>query len=161
MAYAPIRRCWLSWSFSLYGSSRYVTYLGAGFSDFMARSHMAVMPAQLPDRISAAGHSQEPPTATTLGSASQDAALASPMPPVGQTRILGNGPASARSALIPPDCSAGKNLTRSKPCASACISSDAVAIPGANGKWLAAAAFSSSGVAPGLMPNLAPSATAL
>ena len=120
---------------------------------------MAVMPAQLPFLMSAAGQSQEPPTASTFGSASQDAALASPMPPVGHTRMLGNGPASARSALIPPDCSAGKNLTRSKPCASACISSDAVAIPGANGRRLAAAAFSSSGVAPGLMPNLAPSAS--
>ena len=121
---------------------------------------MAVMPAQLPDLISAAGQSQEPPTATTFGSASQVAALASPMPPVGHTLILGNGPASARSALIPPACSAGKNLTISKPAASACISSDAVAIPGANGRPLAAAAFRSSGVAPGLMPNLAPSATA-
>ena len=121
---------------------------------------MAVMPAQLPARISAAGHSQEPPTASTLASASQVAALASPMPPVGQTLTFGNGPAKARSALIPPACSAGKNLTTSKPCASACMSSDAVAIPGANGSRLAATAFSSSGVAPGLMPNLAPSASA-
>src|ERR1700719_2201854 len=64
------------------GSARYVTYLDAGFSDFIARSHMAVMPAQLPFLISAAGQSQEPPTASTFGSASQDAALASPMPPV-------------------------------------------------------------------------------
>jgi len=39
------------------------------------------MPAQLPDRISAAGHNQEPPAATTFGSASQVAALASLMPP--------------------------------------------------------------------------------
>ena len=82
------------------------------------------------------------------------------MPPVGQTRMFGNGPASARSALIPPDCSAGKNLTMSKPCASACISSEAVAIPGANGRSSPAAAFNSSGVPPGLMPNLAPSALA-
>ena len=121
---------------------------------------MAVMPAQLPDLISAAGQSQDPPTQSTLGSASQDAALASPMPPVGQNFAFGNGPASARSALIPPDCSAGKNLTRSKPAASAAISSEAVAMPGANGRSLAAAAFSSSGVAPGLMPNTAPSALA-
>ena len=55
---------------------------------------------------------------------------------------------------MPPDCSAGKNFTRPKPWASACISSDAVAIPGANGKALAAAACSNSGVAPGLMPKL-------
>src|SRR6202163_3372477 len=66
------------------GSGRYVPYPGAGFSDFMACWHMAVMPAQLPDRTSAAGHSQEPPTATTFGSARQAAALAPPMPPVGQ-----------------------------------------------------------------------------
>ena len=124
-----------------FGSARFVTYLCAGFSDFIARAHMAVMPAQLPDLISAGGQSQEPPTATTFGSASQDAALASPMPPVGHTRILGNGPASARSALIPPDCSAGKNLTRSKPAASACISSEAVAIPGANGRSLCGGGF--------------------
>src|ERR1700710_1226328 len=148
MAYVPIRRCWLSWSFSLSGSNGYVTYLGAGFSDFMVRLQMAVMPLQLPDLTSAAGHSQEPPTATTLGSASQVAALASPMPPVGQNRASGNGPASARSALMPPDCSAGKNLTRSKLCVSACISSDAVVMPGANGKPPAVAALSRSGVAP-------------
>src|SRR5712691_6926560 len=133
-----------------------IAILHAGFSNFIVRLQMAVMPAQLPDLISAAGHSQEPPTATTLGSASHEAALASPIPPVGQNRTSGKGPAKARSALIPPDCSAGKNLTRLKPWASASISSDAVAIPGANGKALAAAAFSRSGVAPGLIPNLAP-----
>src|SRR3569833_7572 len=55
--------------------ARFVTYLGAAFSDFITRAHMAVMPAQLPDLISAGGHSQEPPTATTFGSASQVAAL--------------------------------------------------------------------------------------
>src|ERR1700750_2234220 len=71
------------------------------FSDFIAESHMAVMPAQLPARISAGGQTQETPTHSTLGSASQVAALASPMPPVGQKRTFGNGPASARSALIP------------------------------------------------------------
>ena len=157
MACAPIRRCWLSWSFSLFRFGSVCNLSGAGFSDFIARAHMAVMPAQLPVLMSAGGQSQEPPTATTFGSASQDAALASPIPPVGHTRILGNGPASARSALIPPDCSAGKNFTRSKPAASACINSEAVAIPGANGRSLSAAAFSRSGVAPGLMPNLAPS----
>src|SRR3954447_21542058 len=93
MAYVPIPRYWLSWSLSLFCWGRYVTYLGTGFSDFMARSHMAVMPPQLPDLISAAGHSQEPPTATTLGSASHAAALASPMPP-GGARDVGIGPAA-------------------------------------------------------------------
>src|SRR6202012_3189717 len=61
-----------------------VAYLGTTFSDFMLRSQMAVMPAQLPDLISAGGQSQEPPTATTLGSASQATAVASPIPPGGQ-----------------------------------------------------------------------------
>jgi len=98
------------------------------------RWHMAVMPAQLPAFTSEAGHNQEPPTASTLGSASHAAALASPTPPVGQKRVFGNGPARARRPLMPPACSAGKNLARSKPQASACISSDAVAIPGAKGK---------------------------
>ena len=42
------------------------------------------------------------------------------------------GPANARSALIPPAGSAGKNFIRSKPCARAAISSEAVAMPGAN-----------------------------
>src|SRR6201994_3545155 len=93
-----------------------VAYLRSPFSDFMLRSQMAVMPAQFPDLISAGGQSQEPPTATTFGSASHVGAVGPPMPPVGQNRACGNGPASARSALIPPDCSAGKNLTRSKPC---------------------------------------------
>src|ERR1700676_1493230 len=127
-------------------------------SIFMVRSQMAVMPDQLLDLISAAGQSQEPPTTTTLGSASQAAALLSPIPPVGQKRARGNGPARARSALSPPDCSAGKNLTRSNPRASACISSEAVAMPGMNGRSLAAAASSSSGVAPGLTAKRAPSA---
>ena len=60
---------------------------------------MAVMPAQLPDRISAAGQSQEPPTATTFGSASQAAALASPIPPVGQTRMFGKRPRQRAQCL--------------------------------------------------------------
>src|SRR5688572_23021869 len=88
--------------FSLNWSNGVLAYLSAGFSDFMVRSHMAVMPAQLPDLTSAAGQTQDPPTQTTSGSASQDVALASPMPPVGQNLAFGNGPASARSALIPP-----------------------------------------------------------
>src|SRR3979411_2428155 len=77
------------------GSGRYVTYPGPGFSDFMACSHMAVMPAQLPDPVQATGQSRAPPPATPLAAASQAAALASPMPPVGQNRTSGNGPAKA------------------------------------------------------------------
>ena len=53
------------------------------------------------------------------------------------------------SAATPPAGPPGKNLTMSKPRASAAISSDAVATPGMKGRSLAAAASSSSGVAPG------------
>src|SRR2546430_17618372 len=70
------------------GSGRFVTYLGAAFSDFIVRAHMAVMPAQLPDRISAVGQSQEPPTATTFRSASPVAASGSPVPPAGRNLIF-------------------------------------------------------------------------
>src|SRR2546430_14276038 len=101
MACAPTRRCWLSWLFSLI-RFRFVSYLGAAFSDFIARAHMAVMPAQLPDLISAAGQSQEPPTATTFGLASQLPALGSPKPPGGETLRVGKSPGGARSGLIPP-----------------------------------------------------------
>src|SRR5262249_15600895 len=139
-----------------WGSSLTAARLHAAF---IARLHMAVMPLQLPDLMSAPVHSQEPPTQTTLGSASQAGALASLTPPVREHFACGNGPARARSALMPPAGSAGKNLTRSKPAASAAISSEAVAMPGANGSLLALAALRSSGVAPGLMPKRAPSST--
>ena len=116
------------------------------------------MPAQLPDLISTAGHSQEPPTATTLGSASQVGALASPMPPVGQNLHVRER-TRKRAQCLDTTGRLGREkfhhieTVRQRDC----ISSEAVAIPGANGSALAAAAFSSSGVAPGLMPNLAPS----
>src|SRR6185437_3212175 len=86
--------------------------LHAGLSARRVRWQMAIMPAQFPALISAVGHSQEPPTATTLGSASQVAALASPTPPVGQNRTFGNGPRSERSPLMPPACSADRKSTR-------------------------------------------------
>src|SRR5262249_56771528 len=54
------------------------------FSYFIAESHMAVMPAQLPARISAGGQTQETPAQSTLGSASPAPAFATPIPPVGQ-----------------------------------------------------------------------------
>ena len=50
-----------------------------------ARRARAVMAGQSPAPISAAGASHEPPTLTTLGSASQSVKLSSPTPPVGQT----------------------------------------------------------------------------
>src|SRR6478736_4683836 len=140
MAYAPIRRCWRSCVFSLgdllseLNLSPKMARLHVALRALRVRWQMAVMPAQFPALTSAAGHSQEPPTATTLGSASQVAALASPTPPVGQNRTFGNGPPSARRPLMPPACSAGKNFATSRPYDSASISSEAVAMPGANGK---------------------------
>jgi hypothetical protein len=115
----------------------------------------AVMLSQFPALISGTGQSHDPPTATTLRSDSHSAALEALMPPVGQKRACGNGPPNARNADIPPACCAGKNFTISKPCASAAINSDAVAIPGTKGIWLREAAWSSSGVAPGLRANFA------
>ena len=114
-----------------------------------------------PDLMSAAGASHEPPTATTLGSASQSAKLSSPMPPVGQKRTCGNGPASALSAAMPPAWPAGKNFITSKPRASAAMTSEAVCTPGMNGSSPAAAASSSSGVAPGLSAKRALEARAV
>src|SRR5258705_9201457 len=49
------------------------------------------MAAQFPDRTSFADVNHDPPSATTLGSASHSAALSAPMPPVGQNLIRGNG----------------------------------------------------------------------
>jgi hypothetical protein len=56
---------------------------------------MAVMPAQSPERTIDDGQIQDPPTARTIGSLSQFAALASPTPPVGQNLTSGKGPADA------------------------------------------------------------------
>ncbi len=68
-------------------------------------------------------------------------------------------PGQARSALMPPDGSAGKNLTRLKPWASACIRSEAVAMPGANGvRWRRP--LEQVRRCAGLMPNLTPSPSA-
>src|SRR5258705_8266667 len=91
------------------------------------------MAAQFPDRTSLADVNHDPPSATTLGSASHSAALSAPMPPVGQNLIRGNGPDRAFSAGIPPDGTAGKNLKVLKPYPIPCINSDEVATPGMNG----------------------------
>src|SRR6476620_4463495 len=81
------------------------------------------MAAQFPDRTSFADVNHDPPSATTLGSASHSAALSAPMPPVGQNLIRGNGPDRAFSAGIPPDGTAGKNLKVLKPYPIPCINS--------------------------------------
>src|SRR5689334_23187398 len=81
---------------------------------------------QLPAAISEASATQEPPTATTLGFASHSPALPCPMPPVGQKRTLGNGPARAFKAASPPAGTAGKNFARSKPRVTQAIRSEAV-----------------------------------
>ena len=47
--------------------------------------------------------------------------------------MFGNGPASARNALIPPDCSAGKNLRKRRPASRAAMISPGVMAPGSNG----------------------------
>ncbi len=78
------------------------------------------------------------------------------MPPVGQNRACGNGPPRAFSAAMPPAGTAGKNFAMVKPAASTCINSLGVAMPGMNAMSLAAAARSSSGVAPGLSAKRAP-----
>ena len=121
----------------------------------------AVIAAQSPARMSAAGASHDPPTATTLGNASQSMKFSSPMPPVGQNRACGKGPASARSAASPPAGPAGKNLTMLNPWARAAINSEGVCTPGMNGRSLAAAASSNSAVAPGLKAKRALSARAV
>ena len=54
-------------------------------------------------------------------------------PPVGMNRTPGNGAASALTIGAPPSCSAGKNLTVSRPASSAIWISVAVATPGKTG----------------------------
>ena len=82
------------------------------------------------------------------------------MPPVGQNRICGNGPANAFSALTPPTTSAGNSFAWVIPRSSSATMSDAVAVPGRNGTPLACSASSSVGVAPGETRNRAPAPSA-
>src|SRR5258707_2913377 len=56
-----------------------VAYIEAGFSDFMARSHMAGMPAQLSGPISAVRHHQETPNPNNVGFAHPEATVGFPM----------------------------------------------------------------------------------
>ena len=78
------------------------------------------------------------------------------MPPVGQNRTFGNGPVSALTAASPPAGTAGKNLTSSNPCVTQAMRSDAVWMPGTNGRAPDEAACNSSLDWPGLMAKAAP-----
>src|SRR5437588_1661178 len=82
------------------------------------------------------------------------------MPPVGQNLIPGSGAATALSQAIPPDCSAGKNLSTVKPRSMSAIASLTVAQPGTTGTGAPASATASAGGVPGLTRYLAPALSA-
>src|SRR3984893_8426386 len=77
-----------------------------------------------------AGLSHEPPAHSTLGCSRYDLTVSCVMPPVGQKRASGKGPANAFSIGMPPAAPAGKNLKHRYPAARPLISSDAVATAG-------------------------------
>src|SRR5216684_3641646 len=78
------------------------------------------------------------------------------MPPVGQNLSCGQGAATDFSQAMPPDGSAGKNLSTRKPSAESASASDTLAQPGSAGTGAAASAAASSAVVPGLTRYLAP-----
>src|SRR5712691_11267317 len=82
------------------------------------------------------------------------------MPPVGQNLSSGQGAAMDLSQAMPPDASAGKNLSTRKPSAESVSASDTVAQPGNAGTGAAASAAASCAVVPGLTRYLAPTASA-
>src|SRR3954453_5706899 len=82
------------------------------------------------------------------------------MPPVGQNRICGNGPAKAFSALTPPTTSAGKRLAWVIPRSISATTSEAVAVPGRKGTSTACRPSSRVGVAPGETRKRAPAPSA-
>src|SRR6266700_2822894 len=82
------------------------------------------------------------------------------MPPVGQNLNCGQGAATDFSQAIPPDGSAGKNLSTRKPSAESASASDTLAQPGSAGTGAAASAAASAAVVPGLTRYLAPTASA-
>ena len=67
------------------------------------------------------------------------------MPPVGQKRSCGNGPAKAFSAFTPPTTSAGKSLAWVIPRSISATRSEAVAVPGRKGTSAACRPSSSVG----------------
>ena len=118
-------------------------------------------PRQGLDLLAVALTIHEPPTQTTFGCARYSGALARLIPPVGQKRICGNGPANAFSAATPPTTSAGNSFAWVMPRSSSATMSDAVAVPGRNGTPLAWRPSSSVGVAPGETRKRAPSSERL
>src|SRR6266567_1688255 len=82
------------------------------------------------------------------------------MPPVGQNLSCGQGAATDFSQAMPPDGSAGKNLSTRKPSAESASASDTLAQPGSVGTGAAASAAASVAVVPGLTRYLAPTASA-
>src|ERR1043166_6737406 len=82
------------------------------------------------------------------------------MPPVGQNLIPGSGAATALSQAMPPDCSAGKNLSAVKPRSISAIASLTVAQPGTTGTGASASAVASADGVPGLTRYLAPALSA-
>src|SRR5215469_18164135 len=84
------------------------------------------------------------------------------MPPVGMnfTPVWPNGPASAFSALTPPNVSDGKNFKCFQPSCSAHMISDGVMTPGNNGRSVVCAAADTDSLKPGETPNCAPASTA-
>src|ERR1700722_18058105 len=82
------------------------------------------------------------------------------MPPVGQKRASGKGPANDLSMGIPPAAPAGKNLKQWYPAASPLISSEAVATAGRYGIAASGAAANKAGVVPGEIAKAAPALAA-
>ena len=82
------------------------------------------------------------------------------MPPVGQIQSSPKGPSRARSALVPPAASAGKNLKCRRPRSSPRMISLAVATPGKKGISAAMAARARPSVRPGDTMKSAPAASA-
>src|SRR5699024_9716733 len=78
-----------------------------------------VMVSKSPSFTALRGTIQLPPMASTEGRAVYSARLAVLIPPVGTNFTPANGAESALMALAPPEVSAGKNFTASRPAARA------------------------------------------
>src|SRR5580704_14377483 len=78
------------------------------------------------------------------------------MPPVGQNLSPGSGAATALSQGMPPEASAGKNLSTVNPRSINAIASLTVAQPGTTGTGASPSAAASAGGVPGLTRYFAP-----
>src|SRR3982074_2096989 len=132
----------------------------AGQSEAAAFEASASIRAQSRAASASLGLSHEPPAHSTLGSSRYDLTVSCVMPPVGQKRASGKGPANAFSIGIPPAAPAGKNLKHRYPAARPLISSDAVATAGRYGMVASGPAASSVGVEPGELAKAAPALAA-